>query len=233
MKSAVAIRHVNFEDIGAFELAIVRAGYALRYFDIGEQELGTFSVVETDLLIVLGGPIGAYEDEIYPFLREEIDILQRRLAVGRPTMGICLGAQLIARAAGARVYASGFKEIGFAPIVLTEAGRSSCLTPFAEDAITLHWHGDTFDLPAGGTLLASTELCRNQAFAIGSNAIGFQFHPEAGGCGFERWLVGHACELAAADVDVARLREDAAAYGPALARKADHVITHWLSGLKI
>jgi GMP synthase (glutamine-hydrolysing) len=104
-------------------------------------------------------------------------------------MGICLGAQLIARAAGARVYPSGVKEIGFAPITLTEAGCDSCLAAFADDPLTLHWHGDTFDLPEGATLLASTPGCRNQAFSLGPTVIGFQFHPEAGGPGFERWLI--------------------------------------------
>lgn len=232
MKSAVAIRHVGFEDLGAFEPAIARAGYTLHYWNIGDQELWTLEPMKTDLLVVLGGPIGAYEDDSYPFLSEEVSILQQRLEAGRPTMGICLGAQLIARAAGARVYPSGSKEIGFAPIALTEAGRASCLAPFAEDPVTLHWHGDTFDLPAGATHLASTELCRSQAFAIGSNVIGFQFHPEAGAGGFEKWLVGHACELAAAGIDVIRLRRDAAAHGPALACKADQVVSHWLAGLK-
>ncbi len=232
MKSAVAIRHVAFEDLGAFESAITRAGYVLHYWNVGEQELWTLEPVKIDLLIVLGGPIGAYEDGSYPFLSEEITILEQRLDAGRPTMGVCLGAQLIARAAGASVYPSGVKEIGFAPITLTDAGRASCLAPFADNPVALHWHGDTFDLPAGATHLASTELCRNQAFAIGSNVIGFQFHPQAGAGGFEKWLVGHACELAAAEIDVVRFHQDVAAHGPALARKADQVISHWLAGLR-
>lgn len=232
MKSAVAIPHVAFEDLGAFESAISRAGYVLHYWNVGEQELWTLEPVKIDLLIVLGGPIGAYEDGSYPFLSEEITILEQRLDTGRPTMGVCLGAQLIARAAGASVYPSGAKEIGLAPITLTEAGRASCLAPFADDPVALHWHGDTFDLPIGATHLASTEQCRNQAFAIGSNVIGLQFHPEAGAGGFEKWLVGHARELAAAGIDVVRFRQDAAAHGPALARKADQVISHWLAGLR-
>ena len=96
MKSAVAIRHVGFEDLGAFAPAIRGAGYQVHYWDIGEQDLWTLEPVRTDLLIVLGGPIGAYEDAAYPFLKEEIDILEQRLEANRPTMGVCLGAQLIA-----------------------------------------------------------------------------------------------------------------------------------------
>ena len=233
MKSAIAIRHVGFEDLGAFAPALRAAGYQVQYWDIGEQELWTLEPVKTDLLIVLGGPIGAYEDDAYPFLAEEIDILEQRLAANRPTLGICLGAQLIARAAGARVFPSGGKEIGFAPIRLSEAGRSSCLAPFADAPMTLHWHGDTFDLPAGAERLASTDLCENQAFALGANIIGFQFHPEASAKGFEKWLVGHAAELAAGQIDVPRLRVDAQTYGAELESKAQAVLSAWLGGLKV
>jgi len=233
MKSAVAIRHVGFEDLSAFAPALRLAGYQVDYWDIGEQELWTLEPVRTDLLIVLGGPIGAYEDAVYPFLKDEIDLLEQRLAANRPTLGICLGAQLIARAAGARVFPSGAKEIGFAPITLTEAGRSSCLAPFADEPMTLHWHGDTFDLPAGAERLASTDLCENQAFAVGPNIIGFQFHPEASATGFEKWLVGHAAELTAARIDVPRLRADAQTYGPELERKAQAVLSAWLGKLEV
>jgi GMP synthase (glutamine-hydrolysing) len=233
MKSAIAIRHVGFEDLGAFAPALRASGYQLHYWDIGEQDVWTLVSVKTDLLIVLGGPIGACEDEAYPFLAEEIAILEQRLAANRPTLGVCLGAQLIARAAGARVFPSGAKEIGFAPITLTEAGRSSCLAPFAEAPVTLHWHGDTFDLPAGAERLASTDLCENQAFAMGPNVIGFQFHPEASAKGFEKWLIGHAAELAAARIDVPRLRSEAQTYGPELERKAQAVLSAWLGGLEV
>lgn len=232
MKSAIAIRHVGFEDLGAFAPALRAAGYQIHYWDIGEQELWTLEPVKTDLLIVLGGPIGAYEDAAYPFLAEEIGILEQRLAANRPTLGICLGAQLIARAAGARVFPSGTKEIGFMPIRLTDAGRSSCLAPFANAPVTLHWHGDTFDLPTGATRLASTDLCENQAFAMGPNIVGFQFHPEASAKGFEKWLVGHAVELAAAKIDVPRLRADAQRYGAELERKAQAVLSACLDGLE-
>lgn len=232
MKSAVAIRHVGFEDLGAFAPAIRHAGYQVHYWDIGEQDLWTLEPVRTDLLIVLGGPIGAFEDSAYPFLKEEIDILEQRLEANRPTMGVCLGAQLIARAAGAKVFPGKAREIGFAPISLTEAGRASCLSPFAEEPMTLHWHGDTFDLPAGAERLASTEICENQAFSMGPNVIGFQFHPEASAKSFEKWLVGHAHELAATGADIARLRADAERYGAELERKARRVAADWLGGLQ-
>ena len=232
MRSAVAIRHVGFEDLDGFAPAIREAGYTLHYWDVGAQELWTLEPVKTDLFIVLGGPIGAYEEEAYPFLREQIDILEQRLAAGRPTMGICLGAQLIARAAGAKVYPSGAKEIGFHPITLSDAGHRSCLAPFAADPVTLHWHGDTFDLPDGAERLASTDLCENQAFAMGPNVIGFQFHPETSAQNIEQWLIGHATELAAAGIDIPRLRAEAEVHGPRLARKAHAVAADWLKQLQ-
>jgi GMP synthase (glutamine-hydrolysing) len=230
LPTAVAIRHVAFEDLGAFQAPIERAGYRVHYYDVGIDELWTLESVKTELVIVLGGPIGAYEDDKYPFLREELDILEQRLAAGRPTIGICLGAQLMARALGAHVYPGPEKEIGFKPISLTEEGRASCLACF-DDATVLHWHGDTFDLPEGALRLASTAVCENQAFAYGPNAIGFQFHPEAGGAGFERWLIGHASELGQAGKNVVRLRADHDALAPGLERRATRCIESWLAQL--
>lgn len=232
MRSALAIRHVGFEDAGAFAPALRDAGYALNYWDAGGDE-DALRQADPDLLIVLGGPIGADRDDLYPFLRQELALIENRLATRKPVLGICLGAQLIARAAGARIYPAPAREIGFAPIDLTAAGRASCLAPFAHDPITLHWHGDTFDLPQGAERLASTDVCENQAFSLGPGAIGFQFHPEAGHQSLEPWLVGHAAELAAAGVDVARLRADAGLYGPRLAKKARDVAADWLAGVAV
>ena len=232
MTSITVIRHVSFEDLGAFAPVLERRSATLDICDIGRDDLGAVDPLGPDLLIVLGGPISVYEEGHYPFLVEETSLLARRIEANRPTLGICLGAQLIAKAAGAKVYPSGLSEIGFAPITLTDAGRGSCLAPFAREPTTLHWHADTFHLPDGATLLASTEACTNQAFMLGPNIIGFQFHPEAGGPGFERWLVGHTVELGAAGIDVGKLRKDAARLGPELVRKAERVVTAWLDGLR-
>ena len=222
------IRHVAFEDLGSFATPLEEAGFRLAYSDVGRDDLGAVDPVSPELLIVLGGPIGVYEEARYPFIETEIEIIRRRLASGRPLMGICLGAQLIARAAGARVYRAGRPEVGFAPITLTDAGRTSCLAAFENDPVTLHWHGDTFTLPAGATRLASTPACENQAFSLGPRVIGFQFHPEVDASRIEQWLIGHSVELDATGVDVPQLRVEAARYRSRLRSKARSVIETWL-----
>lgn len=229
MKIAAVVRHVHFEDLGTFAEALAQARYGVRYHDIGRHNLP--DPLAPDLLIVLGAPIGVYEDGKYPFLRDEIALLEARLAAGLPTVGICLGAQLIARALGARVYPSGIKEIGWAPVDLTEAALSTPLRHLAS-APVLHWHGDTFDLPRRALHLASTAKCRNQAFSMGEKILGVQFHPEVDpAAGIEPWLVGHAAELGQAEIDPRQLREGAKAAG-ALPVRARQMFADWLERLQ-
>src|SRR5688572_1740515 len=160
---ACVVRHVAFEDLGTFAPALVAGGFDLSVMDAGVDDVFE-PIVHSDLVIVLGGPIGVYEQDTYPFLADELRALGKRLREGRPTLGICLGAQLMAAALGARVYSGGRKEIGWAPLQLTQAGQSSCLSKL-EGQPVLHWHGDTFDLPRDATLLASTSVYEHQAFS--------------------------------------------------------------------
>lgn len=230
MKTAVAIRHLVFEDLGSFAAVLAGRGIRLDYLDAGVDDLAQIDPLGVDLLVVLGGPIGAYEEAIYPFINDELALLRRRLAEDRPTLGICLGAQLMARALGASVYPGPAKEIGWKPLQLTEAGRQSPLAALAPELTSmLHWHGDTFDLPEGATLLASTDICRHQAFAWGRHALGFQCHPEALGRYLERWLIGHACELGATGMSVPQLRADNAQYAPALEIQGRRCFDDWLA----
>jgi GMP synthase (glutamine-hydrolysing) len=147
-KICTVIRHVAFEDLGSFEAAFIEARYEVRYVDVGLDDLDVIAPTASDLLVVLGGPIGVYEQDRYPFLKAELRLIGARLQARRPTIGICLGAQLMASALGSKVYPCLEKEIGFAHISLTPEGRGSCLSAF-EHTPVLHWHGDTFDLPAG------------------------------------------------------------------------------------
>lgn len=233
MKTVRVWRHIAFEGLGEFEPVLLDAGATLEWVDPAITDPATLCAGDPDLLIVLGGPIAAYDEDRYPFLGAERQVLERRLADGRPTLGICLGAQLLAKAAGARVYPSGHREIGLAPIRLTASAAQGVLAAYVGAPLAFHWHGDTFDLPTGAQHWASSALCANQAFALG-NSIGFQFHPEAELSRIESWLVGHACELAQASIDVATLRAQALAAADEQRRKARAVMTallhHWSPG---
>jgi len=181
-----------------------------------------------DALIVLGGPIGAYEDDRYPFLADELRLVERALKQQIPVLGICLGAQLLARALGARVHPVAGREIGVAPVALTAEGQASCLKHLAPGYRVFHWHGDTFDLPEGAVRLASTAMTPNQAFARGSKVLGLQFHVEAEAARIERWLIGHTCELGITGLDVVALREDLRRHLPDVERKGRSAIADWL-----
>lgn len=232
LRTAIALRHVHFEDLGTFEAVLSGAGYKLHYHDAGLCDLAALDPLRPDLLAVLGAPVGVYETGTYPFLAEERALIAARLAAKRPVFGICLGAQQIAAVLGAKVAPSGVKEIGFSPLVLTQAGRAGPLRHL-EDVAVLHWHGDAFEIPAGADLLASTPLCAAQAFAIGRTVMGVQFHPEADACGgLERWLIGHACELAAAGIDPRHLREEGKRFGPRLRDAGRAMFAEWLENLE-
>jgi len=228
-RTALAIRHVHFEDLGSLEPQLANAGYRVSYADAGLDDIAALDALTPDLLVVLGGPVGAYEDDRYPFLTDEARMLEARLRAERPTLGICLGAQLMALALGARVYPSPVKEIGWAPIVLSPAGSESPVRHLGEKGLAvLHWHGDTFDLPNGANCLASTAICRNQAFSWGQNALAFQFHPEVVGARLERWFIGHACEISAAKLSVNAMRADTVRYAARLQAQAQKCFDEWL-----
>lgn len=231
MKTAIAIRHLDFEDLGSLAPVLAARGYALRCLDAASDDLRAADAARADLLVVLGGPIGAFDDVRYPFLVDELALIHQRLQSRRPLLGICLGAQLIARALGAEVKSMGVKEIGFAPLTLTPAGKVSPLALLGSTPV-LHWHGDRFEIPAGATRLAATPLCDHQAFSVGRNVLALQCHLEADPERIERWLLGHACELAQAGIDPRALRTAAQGLQSTLPRAAQAVFAAWLDGLE-
>lgn len=229
MKEAVAIYHLAFEDLGSFAPALREAGYDITYAS-AVHDLARIDPRGPDLLVICGGPIGVYEEEAYPFIKEEKRLIAERLAAGLPTLGICLGGQMMAAALGAGVK-PGTKELGFSTLTLTDAGADSPLKHL-KGVPVLHWHGDTFDIPAGAELLASTDICRNQAFAIGRNALGLQCHPEGDFPALEDWFVAYGGDLASAKLSVPEMRKAAMDAVPKLREAGSRMLKAWLDGLE-
>src|SRR3954452_25387404 len=189
MRTALALRHVAHEGLGLFERTLADAGFEIRYHDAwNAPHLSIEAALEPALLVVLGGPMGVYEAATYPFLNDEIEALKARIAADLPTLGICLGAQLIAAATGSRVFAGERFELGFERVALTDAGRASSLAALGNDPRVLQWHGDTYDLPHGATRLAEGVTYREQAFSLGARTHALQFHPEVDLAMLEMWI---------------------------------------------
>ena len=172
------LQHVAFEDPAEiFHWAAARRAVmtGTRLFD-GQTAP---SPADFDALVVMGGPMNIYEHERYPFLVEEKRAIAAAVAAGRPVVGICLGAQLIADALGARVYPNRWQEIGWLPVRSTPACDHSPLAGLLPESVEVfHWHGDTFDLPAGAVHLAASTACAQQAFLFQERVLGLQFHLE-------------------------------------------------------
>ena len=219
------IQHVAFEDLGTLEDTFYQLGFRVRYFEAGLDNLKK-AFEHQGLTIILGGPIGVNDVEDYPYIQEEIDLLKIRLANDLPTIGICLGAQLIASALGAKVYVGNQKEIGWSKLKISPA-VNNLLTPL-KDIEVLHWHGDTFELPNNAVHLASSDLYENQAFKYGNNILALQFHIEASTDSLEKWLIGHHVELRQNNLNIRNLRQNNLEFAPTLESKAHEIIHNFM-----
>jgi GMP synthase (glutamine-hydrolysing) len=230
-RRALVLSHLAFEDLGSLEAPLRKRGFDIETVDVATTHFPLQQADDCDLLVVLGGPIGVYERDDYPFLTDEIDCIAQRLAKHKPTLGICLGAQLMAAALGARVYPGQHgAEIGWSPLQAVQGTKTPAwFAPLLAPGLSLfHWHGDTFDIPQGALHLAGTALYPNQAFAVGDFALGLQFHPEVSAGGLERWYVGHTCELHHAGIAVTDLRSSGREHSPTLEEASARFWNLWL-----
>ncbi|MEW8452114.1 MAG: gamma-glutamyl-gamma-aminobutyrate hydrolase family protein [Candidatus Thiodiazotropha sp.] len=170
------LQHVPFEGLGSIEDWLLLSGYeitATRFFESPDLP----RLEEIDLLIVMGGPMSVNDEHAYPWLAKEKNFIRSVIDAGKPVLGICLGAQLIAASLGSEIYPNSVKEIGWFPISAVKSIPDS-LFRFPEETTVFHWHGETFDLPSRAVCTAKSKGCQNQAFQFGRKVIGLQFHLE-------------------------------------------------------
>jgi GMP synthase (glutamine-hydrolysing) len=189
MPKLLVCQHVAFEILGTLDPLLRDAGFRIRYVNFGRDVHLRPALEGYQGLIVLGGPMNVDQFEAYPHLRTEVELIESAMKQNMPVLGICLGAQLIAKALGARVRQNPVKEIGWYDLSPTEAGgKDPLLGHLASSEKIFQWHGDTFDNPGGSVHLARSASCENQAFRYGTNVYGFQFHLEVDEPLIKRWL---------------------------------------------
>ena len=196
MARALVIRHVSHEGLGIMKRPIERDS-VVEYIDIFRGASVPPRIAGYDGLVVLGGPMGVYEDDRYPFIKPELKLIEDALKKRIPLLGICLGSQLLAKAAGSRVYKGNAKEIGWHDVTLTEDADNDWLfLGFPDRFRAFHWHGDTFEVPQGALMLASSDLFPNQVIKVGPAAYGIQFHLEVTEQMIREWIAVNHGELA-------------------------------------
>ena len=234
MAKIYVLQHHPVENLGTIADALEGAALAWQYVRVNEGQPVPRDMKGAGGLIVMGGPMGVYQTERYPWLRDEMALINDSIKRNLPVLGICLGAQILAAALGAKVErnANG-KEIGWHPIKLEDAAKEDRLCRDLPGTLTpFHWHGDIFELPAGAVSLAKSEKTPCQAFRYGDKAYGFQFHFEV-----TRDAVAAMAEAFAKEVDREKVDADAmvaraAELTPALEKIADTVFSRWASPIQ-
>jgi GMP synthase (glutamine-hydrolysing) len=226
----LAIRHVPHEHLGTLSAVLEQAGMTYQYRDVFRGDSVPQELSGLRGLIVMGGPMGVYEGDRYPFLRSEQDLIRKAADSGVPVLGICLGAQLVAAALGARVYPGPRKEIGWYEVERVETS-DPVMSTLPASFMAFHWHGDTFDLPEGATRLARSALYENQAFRWGRNVYALQFHFEVNAAMVSEWLADPGCQTELASVSATAadaVRQQAAQWAESLETLSAPVLRRFL-----
>jgi GMP synthase (glutamine-hydrolysing) len=234
MPRLLVFQHVAHEILGTLDPLLRSHGFRIRYINFGRDPMATPTIDGYNGLIVLGGPMNVDETDGHPHLETELRLITKAVESGIPVLGICLGAQLLAKALGAEVRANGEKEIGWYELEPTRDGlRDPLFSHFASSEVVFQWHGDTFDIPPGAVQLAKGRGCANQAFRFGECAYGLQFHPEVDAALIERWLEipAHVAEIGACGGRVcsADIRFGIAKHAPRLAEISDQTFANFIA----
>jgi GMP synthase (glutamine-hydrolysing) len=233
MKKLLVCQHVPHEILGTLNPLLKRTGFRIRYVNFARHSEAQPSIDDYHGLVVLGGPMSVHDSEQFPYLLIELNLIEEALRRSLPVLGICLGAQLIAKTLGARVYPNEVKEIGWYDVSPTEEGsRDPLLAHFRGTEKIFQWHGDTFDVPRTASHLAVSELCANQAFRYNGNVYGLQFHLEVDERMIHRWLMvpENRRELAALDgkIDLDRIHMETSAHIRRLKELSDRVFGEFI-----
>jgi GMP synthase (glutamine-hydrolysing) len=230
MSTVWVLQHVRCETLGIMAQTLDAAGLAARYVRPIEGQPVPKRMEEAAGLIVMGGPMGVYEQRRYPFLRDEMQLIEQALREEKPVLGVCLGSQLLASTLGATVTKGPKKEIGWYPVTLTDGAPSDPLWQDVEPSfMAYHWHGDIFALPQGASSLASSELTACQAFRYGHSAYGFLFHLEMTTAIIAAMVQAFADELHEAGIDGDEMIKQADRYLPRPQRIGSYVFQRWTS----
>lgn len=183
------VKHVNNEGPGLIQSFFDEQGWPVEIIDLSDGGVLPRSLDGIAAVVILGGPMNVYEEKKYPFLKNEDDFITKLLVEDTPFLGICLGAQLLAKACQGSVFKSDVEEIGWYQVSITREGRQDLLFYGVQSPLTVfQWHRDTFEVPQGGTALVQGKTCINQAFKIGNCAYGLQFHIEATHDMIQEWM---------------------------------------------
>ncbi|MBI4488477.1 MAG: gamma-glutamyl-gamma-aminobutyrate hydrolase family protein [Deltaproteobacteria bacterium] len=233
MPEVLAIQHIDCETLGTIADALRAEGLSTQLIQTFKDQPVPGEIGEALGLIVMGGPMAVYEQDRFPFLRQEIRLIENALQEEKPILGVCLGSQLLAAALGAKVTKGRKKEIGWYPISLTDAAMTDPLwsgmqSPF----VAYHWHGDIFELPRAAFSLASSDLTRCQAFRCGDHAYGFLFHMEVTEKIIGQMVETFTDELIEEDIDGDEIVRQEKDYLPSLQRIGEQVFGRWASLVK-
>lgn len=233
MKAALILTHERHEGPGQFGDILSKRGFGCRTIFTPQESVNDFDPLAPDLVLVMGGPMGVYESDIYPFLKEEIKFIAKRAKADKPTLGICLGSQILAAALGAEVYkGKAGQEIGWNPLKIHNSAHP--VRHLGGDKTNMfHWHGDTFDLPKGAELLVSTDMYENQAFGFGGKILALQCHPEVTPAQADEWTDVMGAEIRFSKIvgSAEELRAQNAQYVDTMNTQAKIFFEEWLESV--
>ena len=229
-KEVWAIQHIGYEDLGSFETVFENRGFEVKYFCSRNVDYKGLFANDPELIVVLGGPMSVNDSDKYQWINRERQFVEDRLECEKPLLGICFGAQMIASALGAEVRkGKQGKEIGWSKITVNAEGKKTPFRHFdGEFTHMMHWHGDTFDLPDGAILLASSDMYNKQAYTYGDHVLAMQCHPEVTERKLKLWYSGSEDDVKEVGKTVKELMDHATRYNATLTNQAHKFLNEWL-----